>query len=62
MAKGKKKLSKSAKEALKVLENSKLLANSKTQNRSNAPQNIKPEDISGKTSAPNKPRPSKKRG
>jgi hypothetical protein len=62
MTQPKKKLSKSAKEALKVLENSKLLANSKTQNHSNAPQNIKPEDLSGKTSAPNKRRPAKKRG
>jgi hypothetical protein len=62
MAKGKKKLSKSAKEALKVLENSKLLAESKTQSGSNAPQNIKPETVSGKPAAPNKMRPAKKRG
>ncbi len=62
MAKVKKKLSKSAKEALKVLENSKLLANSKAQNNPNAPQNIKPESGSGRTSAPIKQRPSKKRG
>jgi hypothetical protein len=62
MTKGKKKLSKSAKEALKVLENSKLLANSKIQNQPKAPQNIKPEDVSGKTSIPNKMRPAKKRG
>ncbi len=62
MAKGKKKLSKSAKEALKVLENSKLLANSKTKNPPNAPQNIKPGDVSGKTSAANRMRPAKKRG
>ncbi len=62
MAKPKKKLSKSAKEALKVLENSKLLANSKTQNLPNAPKNFKPETGTGKTAAPNKMRPSKKRG
>jgi hypothetical protein len=62
MAKVKKKLSKSAKEALKVLENSKLLANSKTQNHQNAPQNIKPEAATGKPGVPNKMRPAKKRG
>ncbi len=62
MAKEKKKLSKSAKAALKVLENSKLLANSKTPNESNAMQNIKPGTASGKPAAPNKMRPAKKRG
>jgi len=62
MAKVKKKLSKSAKEALKVLENSKLLANSKTPNESNAVHNVKPGTVSGKPTAPNKMRPGKKRG
>lgn len=63
MAKEKKRLSKSAKAALKTLEESKLLAASKTITDSKADQTFKPSsDSTVKTSAPNKLRPEKKRG
>lgn len=62
MANQKKKLSKNAKAALKILNDSKLLANAKTVNDTKAEQSFKPADVSIKTSAPNKMRPSKKRG
>ena len=62
MAKEKKRLSKSAKEALKVLEESKLLKTSKTIHDSKADQTFKPLDSAVKTSAANKIRPNKKRG
>ncbi len=62
MAKEKKRLSKNAKAALKILENSKLLANSKTINDSKADQTFKPTDSQIKTSGANKIRPNKKRG
>ena len=62
MAKEKKRLSKNAKAALKILEDSKLLATSKTITDSKAEQNFKPTDASIKTSAANKIRPNKKRG
>lgn len=62
MAKDKKKLSKSAKAARKILEDSKLLATAKSVNESNSDQAFKPKDVSVKTSAPNKMRPDKKRG
>ncbi len=62
MARPKKRLSKSAKEALKVLEGSKLLKDSKTTNESTAHQNDKDSGSSIKTSAGNKMRPAKKRG
>lgn len=62
MAKEKKRLSKNAKVALKILTDSKLLATAKTMNDSKTEQNFKPIDISAKTSAPNKIRPDKKRG
>lgn len=62
MANPKKKLSKSAKAALKILNDSKLLANAKAAGDSKAEQNVKPVDVSVKTFAPNKMRPSKKRG
>ncbi len=62
MAKEKKRLSKTAKEALKILEKSKLLKTSKTINDSKAEQTFKPDDSPMKTSAANKTRPDKKRG
>ena len=62
MAKEKKRLSKSAKAALKTLEESKLLATSKTITDSKANQTFKPSDSTVKPSAPNKLRPEKKRG
>ncbi len=62
MAKEKKRLSKNAKAALKLLNDSKLLAAGKTINDSKTEQNFKPTDVSTKTSAPNKNRPEKKRG
>lgn len=62
MAKEKKRLSKNAKAALKILTDSKLLATAKTINDSKTEQNFKPTDVSAKTSAPNKVRPDKKRG
>jgi hypothetical protein len=62
MAKEKKKLSKSARAAAKLLENSKLLAASKTANDSKMPPTPKPLGFSAKTNAPNKMRPEKKRG
>ena len=62
MAKEKKRLSKTAKAAQKVLEDSKLLATSKTITDSKADQTYKPTDSSIKTSAANKKRPNKKRG
>jgi hypothetical protein len=62
MAKEKKRLSKGAKAAQKILEASKLLTDSKTMNEAKADQNFKPVDPQIKTSAPNKLRPNKKRG
>ncbi len=62
MAKEKKKLSKSARAAAKLLENSKLLAASKAANDLKIPQTPKPLGFSAKTNAPNKMRPEKKRG
>lgn len=62
MAKEKKKLSKSARAAAKLLENSKLLAATKTANDLKMPQAPKPTGSSVKTNAPNKMRPEKKRG
>ena len=62
MAKEKKKLSKSAKAAAKLLENSKLLTASKATNELKIPETPKPTGFSGKTNAPNKMRPEKKRG
>jgi hypothetical protein len=62
MAKEKKRLSKNAKAALKTLEESKLLATSKTITDSKANQTFKPSDSQVKPSAPNKLRPEKKRG
>jgi len=62
MAKEKKKLSKSARAAAKLLENSTLLAASKAANDLKIPQTPKPLGFSAKTNAPNKMRPEKKRG
>lgn len=62
MTKGKKKLSKNAKAALKILEESKLLATAKSINDSNAARNFKQMDSPAKTSSANKLRPEKKRG
>jgi hypothetical protein len=62
MAKEKKKLSKNAKAAAKLLENSKLLTTSKAADDIKVPQASKPMGFSAKTNAPNKMRPEKKRG
>jgi uncharacterized protein (UPF0147 family) len=62
MPQGKKKLSKNAKTAAKLLKDSKLLADSKLLNDKKLPQNIKSASLSAKNSAPNKMRPEKKRG
>jgi hypothetical protein len=62
MAKEKKKLSKNAKTAAKLLENSKLLTASKASNDLKMSQAPKPTGVSAKTNAPNKMRPEKKRG
>jgi hypothetical protein len=62
MAKAKKRPSKNAKAAQKILENSKLLADSKTKTDSKADQTFKPADSQVKTSGANKIRPNKKRG
>lgn len=62
MAKEKKRLTKKAKAALKILQDSKLLAVAKTINDSKTEQNFKPTNVSAKTSAPVKNRPDKKRG
>jgi hypothetical protein len=62
MAKEKKKLSKSAKLAAKVLRDSKLLAEAKTSNDQKMPTGIKTTNSPVKPNAPNKMRPEKKRG
>ena len=62
MAKEKKKLSKSAKLAAKILKDSKLLATVKDANDSNSQQNVKIEGFIPKPSMANKMRPEKKRG
>ena len=62
MPKEKKKLSKSAKLAAKILKDSKLLATVKESNESNAAQAVKIEGFIPKPSMTNKMRPEKKRG
>ena len=62
MPKEKKRLSKTAKAARKILEDSKLLATAKTITESKDEQTFKPTDSQVKTSAANKIRPNKKRG
>lgn len=60
MPKPKKKLSKAAKEAQKLLEKSTLAP--KIKNSSDGAQAVRPAESSPKTSEANKPRPQKKRG
>lgn len=62
MAQEKKRLSKTAKAAAKILNDSKLLANAKASAESAAAQTFETENSSTKISAPIKPRPDKKRG
>ena len=62
MAKAKKRPSKNAKAAQKILENSKLLAESKTKNELKNEETFKPNDSHIKTSGANKIKPHKKRG
>jgi hypothetical protein len=62
MAKAKKRLSKNAKAAQKILEESKLLATAKTTNDSGKDEHFKPADTLPKPSSANKLRPEKKRG
>lgn len=62
MANSKKRLSKTAKEALKKLNESKLLAASKASAEQKSNQEFKATDISNKTLTANKMRPNKKRG
>jgi hypothetical protein len=61
MANAKKKLSKNAKAALKILADSKLLA-AKTSTNTNALPSDKPSGIQPKVNVPKKMRPEKKRG
>ena len=62
MAQTKKRLSKTAKEALKKLNESKLLANSKVTLEQKSNQEFKNTEVSNKTLTANKMRPNKKRG
>ena len=62
MAKEKKRLSKNAKAAQKLLKDSKLLEAAKAKDDSKADQNFKPSDAPVKPSGANKLRPEKKRG
>ena len=62
MTQQKKRPSKKAKAAQKILENSKLLATAKSINDSKEDQAFKPVDSQIKTSGANKVRPDKKRG
>ncbi|CAN5250050.1 hypothetical protein BH10ACI1_BH10ACI1_04060 [soil metagenome] len=62
MAQTKKRLSKSAKAAQKILEDSKLLAASKITNDLREGEHFKSADTLPKTSTANKIRPNKKRG
>jgi hypothetical protein len=62
MAQSKKRPSKNARAAQKILEESKLLAVTKTNNDSKADQAFKPEESAIKPAAANKMRPNKKRG
>lgn len=62
MATTKKRLSKTAKEALKKLNESKLLAASKASVEQKSNQEFKNTEVSGKTLTANKMRPNKKRG
>ncbi len=62
MATTKKRLSKTAKEALKKLNESKLLAASKLSTEQKANQEFKTTEITNKNLTANKMRPNKKRG
>ena len=62
MAIEKKKLSKSAKAAAKLLRDSKLLSDSKAAQEKKLPMDVKPANIPAKLNAANKMRPEKKRG
>jgi hypothetical protein len=62
MATQKKRLSKTAKEALKKLNESKLLAASKNSIEQKTSQNFTSNDVSTKNLTANKMRPNKKRG
>ncbi len=62
MPKAKKKLSKNAKTALKILAESKLLNASKAAQDAKIPNSSKSSDTLPKTSPAIKPRPNKKRG
>ena len=62
MAQPKKRPSKKAKAALKILEDSKLLENTKNNNESKTDQLFKQNDSSTKTATAHKDRPNKKRG
>ncbi|HEY8562242.1 MAG TPA: hypothetical protein VIL74_17840 [Pyrinomonadaceae bacterium] len=62
MAQAKKRLSKAAKAAQKILEGSKLLAANKTGNEPKTDQNFKPNESPVKPTGANKMRPDKKRG
>ena len=62
MTQTKKRPSKNAKAAQKILENSKFLTESKTKNDLKNEDSIKPNDSQIKTSVANKIRPNKKRG
>lgn len=62
MAKVKKRLSKQAKAALKVLENSKLMENSKTTKSLDNDQSDAPDNSVIKNNVAHRPRPNKKRG
>ena len=62
MSKEKKRLSKSAKAAQKLLADSKLLAASKAASDANSGEEFKSSVVTPRTSTANKPRPHKKRG
>lgn len=62
MANTKKKLSKNAKAALKILNDSKLLANAKAANDAKTEQNFSVSETAPKTNDAHKMRPAKKRG
>ena len=62
MPKEKKRLSKSAKAALKAINDSKLLAAAKAANGTNAGQEFRAAQVTPRTSKANKLRPEKKKG
>lgn len=62
MGQAKKRLSKNAKAALKILNDSKLLANAKASEEASASPMFETETQQNKTSGAIKPRPDKKRG